>query len=182
MCVIHGQPDMYDFLVEFCAGEPHAAGAHTHSGKSGTRPACRHAPAQGGPSGAGPLLCCALCDPGSTPARGSLAHAPMRPRRTLAASDEVRNYAGLTPLVLAAQLGDTDMFQHIYNRRRRAFYTFGTVRRDASWGCGAGADGAGPGARLTGQDEAQLRAPRWGPSTCPEQPLPRPCYHNAPAR
>ncbi|KIY99828.1 Transient receptor potential cation channel subfamily V member 6 [Monoraphidium neglectum] len=62
MCVIHGQADMYDFLIEYCA-----------------------------------------------------------------ASDAVRNYAGLTPLVLAAQLGRVDMLQHIYNRRRRAFYTFGKI-------------------------------------------------------
>eukprot|EP00879_Flechtneria_rotunda_P024448 GHRR01025918.1.p1 GENE.GHRR01025918.1~~GHRR01025918.1.p1 ORF type:complete len:377 (+),score=86.35 GHRR01025918.1:244-1374(+) len=44
-----------------------------------------------------------------------------------AASDEVRNHAGLTPLVLAAQLGKVEMLQHIYNRRRRAFYSFGKV-------------------------------------------------------
>jgi hypothetical protein len=57
------------------------------------------------------------------------------------ASDAVRNYAGLTPLVLAAQLGRVDMLQHIYNRRRRAFYTFGKV--DAPYG------GGGPRGRLS---------------------------------
>ncbi|KAF8062894.1 TRPV6 [Scenedesmus sp. PABB004] len=62
LCVIHGQPDMYDFLVDYCA-----------------------------------------------------------------ASDAVRNTAGLTPIVLAGQLGRTAMFQHIYSRRRRAFYSFGRV-------------------------------------------------------
>lgn len=40
----------------------------------------------------------------------------------------MRNYAGLTPLVLSAHLGSTTMLQHIYSRRRRAFYTFGKVR------------------------------------------------------
>ncbi len=48
-------------------------------------------------------------------------------RAAHAASDSVRNYYGLTPLVLAAQLGNTAMLQHVYNRRRRAFYTFGKV-------------------------------------------------------
>ena len=46
-----------------------------------------------------------------------------------AASEGVQNHAGLTPLVLAAQLGRADMFQHILSKRRRAFYTFGSVRR-----------------------------------------------------
>jgi ankyrin repeat protein len=46
-----------------------------------------------------------------------------------AASEAVRNHGGLTPLCLAAQIGKTDMLQHIYNRRRRAFYSFGKVRR-----------------------------------------------------
>ena len=62
MTVVHEQPEMYDFLVEYCA-----------------------------------------------------------------ASDAVRNYLGLTPLVLSAHLGKAAMFQHIYSRRRRAFYTFGSV-------------------------------------------------------
>ncbi|GBF97002.1 hypothetical protein Rsub_09799 [Raphidocelis subcapitata] len=62
MTVVHDQPDMFDFLVDYCA-----------------------------------------------------------------ASDAVRNNAGLTPLVLAAHLGKMATFQHIYNRRRRAFYTFGRV-------------------------------------------------------
>jgi hypothetical protein len=45
-----------------------------------------------------------------------------------AASEAVRNHGGLTPLCLAAQIGKADMLQHIYNRRRRAFYSFGKVR------------------------------------------------------
>ncbi|WIA39861.1 hypothetical protein OEZ86_013308 [Tetradesmus obliquus] len=44
-----------------------------------------------------------------------------------AASEAVRNHGGLTPLCLAAQLGKADMLQHIYSRRRRAFYSFGKV-------------------------------------------------------
>lgn len=40
---------------------------------------------------------------------------------------QVPNYHGLTPLVLAAQLGKGDMLQHIYSKKRRAFYTFGRV-------------------------------------------------------
>jgi hypothetical protein len=63
MTVVHGQPDMYDYLVEYCG-----------------------------------------------------------------ASEAEANHTGLTPLVLAAQLGKTDMFEHIYERRRKAFYTFGKVR------------------------------------------------------
>lgn len=43
------------------------------------------------------------------------------------ARENVRNAHGLTPLTLAAHLGRTDMLQHIYNRRRRAFYTFGNT-------------------------------------------------------
>lgn len=70
LCVIHSQPDMYDFLVDYCA-----------------------------------------------------------------ASDSVRNHQGLTPLVLAAHLGRGDMLQHLYNRRRRAIYSFGKV------GDGAGGQG-----------------------------------------
>lgn len=50
-----------------------------------------------------------------------------------AASDTVRNYGGLTPLVLAAHLGKQDMLQHIYSRRRRAFYSFGKVREGIYW-------------------------------------------------
>lgn len=57
-------------------------------------------------------------------------HRPL-PRPAPSASVTVRNYSGLTPLVLAAQLGKMAMFQHIYNRRRRAFYTFGKVGRRA---------------------------------------------------
>jgi hypothetical protein len=45
-----------------------------------------------------------------------------------AASEAVRNHGGLTPLCLAAQTGKSDMLQHVYNRRRRAFYSFGKVR------------------------------------------------------
>jgi len=45
------------------------------------------------------------------------------------ASREVVNHHGLTPLVLAAQLGKLDMFRHISSRRRRTFYSFGRVRR-----------------------------------------------------
>jgi hypothetical protein len=44
---------------------------------------------------------------------------------------QVRNHAGLTPLVLCAHLGKMDMFQHIYSRRRRAFYSFGRVSYDS---------------------------------------------------
>jgi hypothetical protein len=44
-----------------------------------------------------------------------------------AASEAVRNHAGLTPLCLAAHAGKSDMLQHVYNRRRRAFYSFGKV-------------------------------------------------------
>ena len=53
------------------------------------------------------------------------------------ASERVRNHAGLTALVLAATIGKEDMFQHIYNRRRRAFYAFGKVSlgRWGSRGC-----------------------------------------------
>jgi hypothetical protein len=40
---------------------------------------------------------------------------------------QVRNHAGLTPLVLAAQLGKSDMFSHITSRRRRTFYSLGPV-------------------------------------------------------
>lgn len=43
------------------------------------------------------------------------------------ASVNVSNHAGLTPLVLAAQLGKMDMFKHITSRRRRTFYSFGRV-------------------------------------------------------
>jgi hypothetical protein len=50
------------------------------------------------------------------------------PLQYCAASDNVRNHAGLTPLVLAAQLGKMPMLQHIYRRRRRAIYSFGRVR------------------------------------------------------
>ena len=50
------------------------------------------------------------------------------PLQYCAASDTVRNHAGLTPLVLAAQLGKMPMLQHIYRRRRRAIYSFGRVR------------------------------------------------------
>ncbi len=35
------------------------------------------------------------------------------------ASEHVRNNRGATPLLLAASLGKLDVFQHIYNRRRR---------------------------------------------------------------
>lgn len=63
MAVIHDQPDMYDFLVDICGGDPRAV-----------------------------------------------------------------NHTGLTPLVLAAQLGRLDMFRHITARRRRTFYSFGRVR------------------------------------------------------
>eukprot|EP00882_Tetradesmus_deserticola_P006401 GHRQ01006733.1.p1 GENE.GHRQ01006733.1~~GHRQ01006733.1.p1 ORF type:complete len:268 (+),score=77.10 GHRQ01006733.1:331-1134(+) len=44
-----------------------------------------------------------------------------------AASEAVRNQGGLTPLCLAAQLGKAEMLQHVYSRRRRAFYSFGKV-------------------------------------------------------
>ncbi|KAF6258835.1 hypothetical protein COO60DRAFT_1074230 [Scenedesmus sp. NREL 46B-D3] len=44
-----------------------------------------------------------------------------------AASEAVRSQGGLTPLCLAAQLGKADMLQHVYSRRRRAFYSFGKV-------------------------------------------------------
>jgi ankyrin repeat protein len=44
-----------------------------------------------------------------------------------AASEAVRNHGGLTPLCLAAHMGKSDMLQHVYNRRRRAFYSFGKV-------------------------------------------------------
>jgi hypothetical protein len=50
------------------------------------------------------------------------------------ASGEVANHAGLTPLVLAGQLGRLDMFRHITARRRRTFYSFGRVR-GAGGGC-----------------------------------------------
>jgi hypothetical protein len=47
----------------------------------------------------------------------------------------VRNHQGLTPLVLAAHLGKEAMMQHIYKRRRRAFYTFGKVGCLVGAGC-----------------------------------------------
>lgn len=87
------------------------------------------------------------------------------------ASDAVRNYSGLTPLVLAAQQGKMDMFQHIYNRRRRAFYTFGKV--------GRGFDPLifnnlasvrGEGALAWGRVAARLRA-RAGASLAPQRTL-----------
>lgn len=53
----------------------------------------------------------------------------------LCASESVRNVHGSTPIVLAAELGKLDMFQHIYNKRRRAFYTFGKVC-GSGWGVG----------------------------------------------
>jgi hypothetical protein len=54
------------------------------------------------------------------------------------ASEKVRNHAGLTPLVLAATLPKEEMFQHIYSRRRKAFYAFGKVRMGTYFGIGPG--------------------------------------------
>jgi hypothetical protein len=44
------------------------------------------------------------------------------------ASENVRNNRGQTPMLLAASLGKVEMFQHIYNRRRRIAWTYGPVR------------------------------------------------------
>jgi ankyrin repeat protein len=44
------------------------------------------------------------------------------------ATDNARNIEGLTPLVLAASLGYSDMFQHICNKRRKVGWSYGPVR------------------------------------------------------
>jgi ankyrin repeat protein len=43
------------------------------------------------------------------------------------ASDSVKNVEGFTPLVLAASLGLSDMFQHICNKRRKVGWSYGPV-------------------------------------------------------
>ena len=45
------------------------------------------------------------------------------------ATDNVRNIEGFTPLVLAASLGFTDMFQHILCKRRKVGWSYGPVSR-----------------------------------------------------
>ena len=39
----------------------------------------------------------------------------------------MRNHAGRTPLVEAASLGKVAMFQHIYSKRRRPAWAYGSV-------------------------------------------------------
>ena len=44
------------------------------------------------------------------------------------AHEHVRNNRGLTPLLLAASLGKVEIFQHIYNKRRKVAWAYGPVR------------------------------------------------------
>mmetsp|Transcript_1453 Transcript_1453/g.3191 ORF Transcript_1453/g.3191 Transcript_1453/m.3191 type:complete len:1024 (-) Transcript_1453:1638-4709(-) len=43
------------------------------------------------------------------------------------ASEHVRNNRGQTPLLLAASLGKVEIFQHIYNKRRKVAWAYGPV-------------------------------------------------------
>ena len=49
------------------------------------------------------------------------------------ASEHVRNNRGQTPMLLAASLGKVEVFQHIYNKRRRIAWAYGPVRVSLSW-------------------------------------------------
>jgi ankyrin repeat protein len=121
MCVIHDQADMTDFLACYCVI------------------ACKQCIAT-----AFTTVCCILClcclqvntdcdEFGNTALHMCVIHDQADMYDFLvdycAASEAVRNHGGLTPLCLAAQTGKSDMLQHVYNRRRRAFYSFGKVRR-----------------------------------------------------
>ena len=52
------------------------------------------------------------------------------------ASENVRNNRGQTPLLLAASLGKVEMFQHIYNKRRKVAWAYGPVSVGNVWRCG----------------------------------------------
>ncbi len=59
-------------------------------------------------------------------------------------NENMCNNRGLTPLLLAASLGKLQMFQHIYNKKRKAAWAYGPVStvicmvawRMVAWGMG----------------------------------------------